>query len=205
MHSCIHCTHCVWSPGLTTCYALLAESDLKKNGDGFLSNVARAQSNVPGVGITVAPAMDSKPLGFYFSKDIPGHVKEKALGIRSSTDSSKLVDGKAAMSLYFNKDKPEGKGMNASEVQHEQNPVLGTPAQQTSTDELRSTAQRAAGSTGTTSDSQHRKALRGISKGIQTGQAVNTGSNVSAGNAVNKSSDPLSVALNFSSVKADDM
>lgn len=177
-----------------------AEIDLKKNGDGFLSNVAEAQSNVPGVSITAAPAMDSKPLGFYFSKDIPGHVKEKALGIRSSTDSSKLVDGKAAMSLYFNKDKPEGKDMNASEVQHEQK-----SAQQASTDGLQSTAQRAAGSTGTTSDSQHRKALRGISKGIQTGQADDTGSNVSAGSAINKSSDPLSVALNFSSVKTDDM
>ena len=183
-----------------------AELNLKKNGDGFLSNVAEAHSNVPGVSITAAPAVDSKPLGFYFSKDIPGHVKEKALGIRSSTDSSKPVDGKAAMSLYFNRDEAEGQDTDgASEVQREQTSGRDTTAQQTSTDDQQSIPQKAAGVTGTSSDSQHRKVLRGISKGILSAQANNIGSNVSAGNAVNRSSDPLSVALNFSSVQTDDM
>ena len=183
-----------------------AELDLKKNGDGFLSNVAQAQSNVSGVNITAAPAVDSKPLGFYFSKDIPGHVKEKALGIRSSTESSKPVDGKAAMSLYFNKEKPEGQGTDAaSEVQREQTSKRKTFVQESNIDGQQSKPQRAAGLPGTSSNSQHRKALRGISKGIQTGQAVGFESNVSATNAVNRSSDPLSVALNFSSVQTDDM
>ena len=183
-----------------------AELDLKKNGDGFLSNVAEAQSNVPDVSITAAPAVDSKPLGFYFSKDIPGHVKEKALGIRSSTDSPKPVDGKAAMSLYFNKERPDKQDTDAaSEVQREQTSRRNSTAQETSTDGQRWITERAVGLTGATSGSQHRKVLRGISKGIQTGQSINTESNASTGDAVNRSSDSLSVALNFSSVKTDDM
>ena len=109
-----------------------AELDLKKNGDGFLSNVAETQSNVPGVTITAAPAVDSKPLGFYFSKDIPGHVKEKSLNIGSSSDSSQAVDGKAAMILYFNNDRQNVDA--AAEMQSEQTNARGANSQQASTD-----------------------------------------------------------------------
>lgn len=184
-----------------------AELDLKKNGDGFLSNVAEAQSNVPGVTTSAAPAVDSKPLGFYFSKDIPGHVKEKGLNIRSSSDSSKAVDGKAAMSLYFNQDRQNVDA--AAEVQSEQTNAHDTNSQQASTDGQHIPTQGADGLAGS-SDSRHRKVLRGISKGIQTGQAVDPESNITtgkllrAGSAVNRLGDPLSVALNFS-VKPDDM
>lgn len=185
-----------------------AELDLKKNGDGFLSNVAETQSDVPGVTTTATPAVDSKPLGFYFSKDIPGHVKEKGLNMKSSSDSSKPVDGKAAMSLYFNKDRQKVDA--AAEAQSERTSARDTTSQQASTKGQQLSAQGADGSTGS-SDSRHRKVLRGISKGIQTGQAVDPESNITtghllrAGNAVNRPGDPLSVALNFSSVKPDDM
>lgn len=185
-----------------------AELDLKKNGDGFLSNVAEAQSNVPGVTVTAAPAVDSKPLGFYFSKDIPGHVKEKSLNIGSSTDSSQAVDGKAAMSLYFNNDRQNVDA--AAEMQSEQTNARDANSQQASTDGQQLITQGADGLAGS-SDSRHRKVLRGISKGIQTGQAVDPKSNIAtgnllrAGNAVNRPGDPLSVAVNFSSVKPDDM
>ena len=196
------------------CASAAAEFNLKKNGHGFLSNVAEAQRGVSGVSITAAPAVASKPLGFYFSKDIPGHVKEKALGTRSSNDPTKAVDGKAAMNFYFNKDRPLTERQHvdsALEVQSEQIIARGATAQQISTDEQQSVHQREDGLAGALSDSQHRKVLRGINKGIQTGKALHAGQNVSAGklfkvdSAVKSSSDPLSVALNFSSVKTDDM
>ena len=105
--------------------AAAAELDLTKNGNGSLSNVAEAQSSISGVSMTAAPAVDSKPLGFYFSKDIPGDMKEKAMGLRSSTDSSEAVDGKAAMSLYFNQGKPDKREADAVPEVHREYTTAG--------------------------------------------------------------------------------
>lgn len=184
--------------------------DLTKNGNGFLSNVAEARGAIPGGPLTAGPAVASKPLGFYFAKDIPGRVKEKSLGTRSKGGSATAVDGKAAMRLYFNKDSSSGRqDVNAS---------LDVQSEQTSADGQQQTNEKAEGLTDTDSDSQHRKVLRGISKGIQAQHALGAEGNVSAGKLLkdsdrsvgvdkpfNKTSGPLSLALNLSSVKTDDM
>ena len=185
--------------------------DLTKNGNGFLSNVAEAQGEVSGVTVTAAPAADSKPLGFYFAKDIPGLVKEKSLGTRSNGDSGKAVDGKAAMRLYFNRD-------NSSSGRQDVHTAADVQSKQVSTEEQQQRNERPDVLTDTRSESQHRKVLRGISKGIQAQQAPFAERNVSAGGSLqdsdrsahadkpfNKTSNPLSVALNFSSVQTDDM
>ena len=78
-------------------------------GDGFLSNVAEAQKGALETNITNAPSGDSKPLGYYFAKDIPGHVKEKGLGIRLNSSAHIPRGGKAAMGAYFNANKEEQK------------------------------------------------------------------------------------------------
>lgn len=183
--------------------------DLTKNGNGFLSNIAEAQGDVPGVTVTAAPAVDSKPLGFYFAKDIPGLVKEKSLGTRTKGDSANAVDGEAAMRLYFNKD-------NSSSGRQDVHTAVDVQSEQVTTDGQQRTNEGAEGFTDTRSDLQHRKVLRGISKGIQARQVPE--GNVSAGKSlqdfdrpahvnkpINKTSNPLSVALNFSSVQTDDM
>lgn len=99
-------------------------STLNLTGDGFLSNVAEAQKGVLETNITNAPSGDSKPLGYYFAKDIPGHVKEKGLGIRLNSSAHIPRGGKAAMGAYFNankeQQKPDGEHIaeasNAQEV-----------------------------------------------------------------------------------------
>ena len=203
------------SISLSNAPAAAAESslDLTKNGDGFLSNVAESQRVAEGINATSAPAVDSKPLGFYFSKDIPGHVKEKALGTRSSENTNRPIDGKAAMSLYFNKDKvqpsrPESKAASASQT-HE--PDKHKFLQQS--DEELSDLRADSAHVGIDSqDRVHRKVLRGISKGVQDDKAFDAGVSGIAGDAqdgpdtprdvekgANKSGGSLVIAVNSSS------
>ncbi|KAL0028701.1 hypothetical protein WJX79_000693 [Trebouxia sp. C0005] len=90
--------------------------NLTKNGDGFLSNVQEANKGAEEAYEAAAASGDAKPLGFYFSKDIPHHVKEKALGIRSKMPSVIPSSGKAALGLYFNRDSTKSEELDSSDT-----------------------------------------------------------------------------------------
>ncbi len=145
--------------------------DLTKNGDGFLSNVAEARKGAVEANETAAPSGDAKPLGFYFSKDIPGHVKEKALGTRNRPPSA-MPTGKAAMGLYFNKDNKESERSDPRDATTQ----IGASVAEgfISASETRQSA-GASTDRATSSDvesfsvqnSMHRKELRGITMGAQ--------------------------------------
>ena len=196
----------VWSP-CSTNRLTAAETtlDLTKTGNGFLSNVAEAQGGVTGVTGTAGSAVDSKPLGFYFAKDIPGLVKEESYGIKSKGDSEEAVDGKAAMRVYFNQDNSIGR--------QDVHAAVDVQSEQVSTHTQQHMYEKAEGLTDTRPDLQHRKVLRGISTSIQARQAE---SNLSVGNSLQDSdmsednklytiSNLLFVSLTFASVQSDDM
>ena len=182
-----------------------------------MSNVAEVQKHATDSNATTTPpAGDSKPLGFYFSKDIPGHVKEKALGTRSSSNNNRPIDGKAAMSRYFNEDKAKSDKQessieysNDSEQHSQQQSTDELVTQQASADEQEASevGLNALVDGGTDSrDQVHRKVLRGISKGIQDARALETGAgphdeseqSADAGKAGGSSTGSLVIPLNSS-------
>jgi len=113
-------------------------------------------------------------LGFYFSKDIPHHVKEKALGIRSKIPSVIPSGGKAALGLYFNQDSKKSEELHSSDTRAAgQIGSSDTASQYRSTSEEQlpgSTADATADMDGEQSrvkDTKHRKELQGISMNAQ--------------------------------------
>jgi len=113
-------------------------------------------------------------LGFYFSKDIPHHVKEKALGIRSKIPSVIPSGGKAALGLYFNQDSTKSEELHSSDTQAAgQIGSSDTASQYRSTSEEQlpdSTADATADMDSEQSrvkDTKHRKELQGISMNAQ--------------------------------------
>lgn len=146
--------------------------DLTKNGDGFLSNVHEANK---GAVETYETAAASKPLGFYFSKDIPHHVKEKALGIRSKMPSVIPSSGKAGLGLYFNQDSKHSEELDSSDTRAAgQIGTSDTASQYRSMSEEPQlpgsvadvTADMDGGKSGV-KDTRHRKELQGISMNAQ--------------------------------------
>ena len=161
--------------------------------------------------------MDSKPLGFYFSKDIPGHVKEGTLGTRSSENSNRPIDGKAAMSLYFNKDKAkpsrqESDAASAAQTEKRDNQISLKQQLHQDDQETSDLGANSADVGPDPHDKMHRKVLRGISNGIQDGKTTDARASAAADNAhdgirrpdgveqgVNNSSGSLVIPVNSSS------
>ena len=148
--------------------------DLTKNGNGFLSNVQEAKKGAVETYETAAASGDAKPLGFYFSKDIPHHVKEKALGIRSKIPSVIPSGGKAALGLYFNQDSKQSEELNSSGTRAAGQVGSGDAASQyrsTSEEQLPgSTADvpdDVDGEQSRVKDTKHWKELQGISMNAQ--------------------------------------
>ncbi|DBA84007.1 TPA: hypothetical protein ACH3X1_006494 [Trebouxia sp. C0004] len=152
--------------------------DLTKNGDGFLSNVQEANKGAVETYETATASGDAKPLGFYFSKDIPHHVKEKALGMRSKMPSIIPSGGKAALGLYFNQDSTQSEELDSSDTR-----VAGQIGSSDTASQYRSMSeeQQLPGSTAdVTADMdgkrsgvtniKHRKELQGISLNAQPRQ-----------------------------------
>lgn len=160
--------------------------DLNKNGNGFLSNVAEAKKGAV-ESVDNVPAVESKPLGFYFSKDAQGHVKENAQSTRHKFPSALPTGGKAAIGMYFNKDSKQPNLSDTSGITHQSDAVRtesdNAASQRSGKDRSMSAEQQSAGSAGgvtteggrdrlSVKDTRHRKDLRGISMGIQLGQGA---------------------------------
>lgn len=152
--------------------------DLTKNGKGFLSNVQEANKGAEETYEAAAASGDAKPLGFYFSKDIPHHVKEKALGIRSKLPSVIPSSGKAALGLYFNQDGKQSEELDSSNIRAARQAGFNDTASQyrSMSEEQQlpgSIADTKAGMDGKKSgveDTKHRKELQGISTKAQSRQ-----------------------------------
>lgn len=155
--------------------------DLTKNGNGFLANVAEANSTVVDINMTSAPSTDSKPLGFYFSKDIPGHVREKSLGTKDPSSTS--PGGKAAMGLYFSKDTTvsDDSGSDVTTQAKPEDASSHDSRQGRSTSDTQQSADTIAGQMfdanaheSKAANHTHRKYLRGSSMGVQGLQGDST-------------------------------
>ena len=131
------------------------------------------------VNVTAEPSTDVKPLGFYFSKDIPGHVKEKALGVRNKLSSSMPTGGKAELGLYFNNNTHSANSsMRQSAVEPQMGPDAATSSKSATqsinfgrkqSTELTNTPDTKVGRVNSQNMlySMHRKELRDLSMGVQ--------------------------------------
>lgn len=95
--------------GIAQTYILPAVTDdvvasLNKIGQGFLANVNTSDLQAAAAG-KKSPPVSSKPLGYYFSKDIPADVTDDIA--ENNLAGRSAGQHKAALGYYFNRDKSQ--------------------------------------------------------------------------------------------------